>query len=192
MVLKRKFSILITMFVCLFALVGLTSCGGNNANSNVPEEPEDKYTETERNFVDALEFMLMDSLKDPSSLKITRILKSYCGGKVIAFSCTASNSFGGTVSSDYIIITKAFELEESMVNDIFMDNDVPFGTMLIKGYFVDYSLATDFIVPNSKAQEALQMIVRYNDDINEDSELNITVANVNELLTEYKKSQGWA
>ena len=66
------------------------------------------------------------------------------------------------------------------------------GTMLIKGYFVDYSLATDFIVPNSKAQEALQMIVRYNDDINEDSELNITVANVNELLTEYKKSQGWA
>lgn len=30
MVLKRKFSIFITMLVCLFALVGLTSCGGNS------------------------------------------------------------------------------------------------------------------------------------------------------------------
>ena len=189
MVLKRKFSILITMLVCLFALVELTSCGENNTDSS---EPEDKYTETERNFVDALDILFIDMLKDHSSLKITKILGSWCDGKLIAFTCTSNNSFGGAVSSNYIIATKGFTFEKSMLPDWKSDDD-HIGTTIPKGYCVEYALVTDGTsIPSGDVQWAIKIIADYGDEKNRDDVKNITVANANELLTEYKISQGWA
>lgn len=192
MVLKRKISILFTLVICLFALFALTACGVTEKTEKNEEQEEEKYTETEKNFVEALDTILIDMLKDPASLKITKILGSWCDGKLIAFTCTSNNSFGGAVSSSYIIATKGFTFEKSMAPDYLDNANKYIGTTILKGYCVDYALITDTLsIPSGDVQWAISYIADYGDEINRDDVKNITVANVNALLNQYKEEQGW-
>lgn len=92
MVLKRKFSIFITMLVCLFALVGLTSCGTSGAEKKVA------------NFI--IEEMI-ESYKDPSSVIVTSpsISKDGCVAKC---KIGGKNSYGSLNYTTYYLVLESF------------------------------------------------------------------------------------
>lgn len=94
MVLKRKFSILLTMFVCLFALIGLTSCAGSSSSASA----YDSLSSDEKLVFDAL-VMNINDFKDPASVKIVEC--SDVSGGSVHIKIKATNSFGGTITNWY-------------------------------------------------------------------------------------------
>lgn len=179
MVLKRKFSILITMFVCLFALLGLTSCGGDSKDSAY-----DKLTNEEKLLFDYFTENQLSYFKDPTSASFISAFVMY-DNKMVSFKVSGTNSYGGKTTSHYCVT-----IQEISDTKAILPNDLPSyvyeGIYSSIGKFVCVDLDDD-TSKMTKLELSLALIYGYAEDR---SQLNIP--NLNEALTEYKASQGWA
>jgi hypothetical protein len=99
MVLKRKFSVLITLLICLFTLIGLTSCGNSSSTDNTPTQPEIILSEAESEVYNSI-IKSLYSFKNPGSVTVVAVGdENFIGGRYVKIS--AQNGFGGYSTSIY-------------------------------------------------------------------------------------------
>lgn len=179
MVLKRKFSILITMFVCLFALVGLTSCGSKT-----------KLSKHEQSFLDTFTQEMLLDLNNPSEVKILSIDWASCDGKIVTFKISGQNSFGGTLTGQYSLVVSDITDTSKYATD-FMTEIMPsaFTTSLSKGQYNRRDTVELAISELNKVECTIYYLAGNSDA---KSNLSYNVANINNALKEFKISQGWA
>lgn len=111
MVLKRKFSIIITIFLCLFAVLGLTSCS---------KSAYEKLSKDEKIVFDAL-VKASDTFKDPTSLRViecsdiqedsVNVLEYSCNFKYVEIHLRAINSYGASNTQWYQLCIESDNFE---------------------------------------------------------------------------------
>lgn len=185
MVLKKKIGVLITLFVCLLSLIGLVSCGGSsegNTNSSNNNNSSTTLSSEEKALVDVLKYNVMPAHKDPGSVTVTSIIKSYYSGSIVLANISAKNSLGGMVSTQYYIVAKNVNWDDYYDNNSIMTGILP------KGYFVQPPIS----VTSSDYETQIYVIHNNIGGTTQVDNISYSVSNINSALNEYKKSQGWS
>ena len=101
MVLKRKFSIIMTMLICLMLLFGLTACGDTSDSNNDynQQTPQIVLSEAEQEVYNSIVKSLY-AFKNPASVTVLAVSgEMLIGGRYVKIS--AQNGFGGYSTSVY-------------------------------------------------------------------------------------------
>lgn len=207
MTLKRKIFGLFSILICLFAVLGLTSCGGgsnnnqsnnnsnnNNSNNNnnqsvepspepLPETAYDKLTAIEKELFDYFVTYQLPYFKDPTSASFVSA-GVMCENKIAKYTVSGTNSFGGKVSTEYLVTIERINDTSKYLN---VDSS------MLKNY--DSSIEKYF------GGDLESVLDASNDDFSStfvriyfQTKSNLTtlsIANLNKALKEYKESQGW-
>ena len=101
MVLKRNFSIVMTMLICLMLLFGLTSCGYTSSSNDNNEQQTEQIvlSDAEQEVYNSIVKSLY-AFKNPASVTVIAVSgEKLIGGRYVKIS--AQNGFGGYSTSIY-------------------------------------------------------------------------------------------
>lgn len=206
------------LFVMLFVFTALflSSCkGGGGGNGGNPLDP---YA-AEKKLAEALQGEL-SSFKDPDSIVVVSVEKTAYDGKIIKLKLSGKNTYGGTVTTPYYLITESFDCDAELFEIMFSDkkND-PYDGDTDDDYDTWYDFYKSFYGPGGSFEwlygmnfyefnyykgDLYQIHNDYDDYTKGEYMLNTislyadpdyspeyNVGKINEYLNKYKEEMGW-
>lgn len=180
MALKRKIFGLFSILICLFAVLGLTSCGGSGT----------KLSEPEQLLLDAFTENVLLDFKNPSSVKFLKVSWAKCDGAIVKFTVSAQNGFGGTTNNEFELVVKNIPDTKKYYTSVMesFESITSFATSLSKGSYI--TLDDLSVLPINELDKTGRTIY-YLSTSNATNGSEYNIGNLNAGLEEYKVSQGW-
>lgn len=201
MVLRRKVFNLFLMLICLFAVLGLASCGGgnnsqsnnnNNNNNNQPVVPSpepapepayEKLSTTEKILFNYFVEFQLPYFKDPSSASFVKA-GTMCDNKIALYTVSGNNSYGNKVSTEYIIVIEKISDTSKYLN-VDAENLSKYDSSIDQYYGGELESTISVKNPNFSST-FVRIYLQNNSNLS-----TLSTANLNKALNEYKVSQGW-
>lgn len=221
MVLRRKVFNLFLMLICLFAVLGLASCGGNNNQSNnnnnnnnqqvqpSPEKPKsavESLNKTELAIYNKI-LSVINDYKDPSSVKVQSLYEYW--ESAIEVRIQAKNDFGANVTSKYLYFFKDVTVTNQDMAKYSKASINAYGEVVEPSKISAYGKTGDFVsvsyveklyeqqnslvygVGNTNVYALAFRLFHFQNKNGDQLSIEVSVAKLNAALTEYKESQGW-
>ena len=154
---KKLLPFLLVIILC----VSCVACSGTK------KEPEDTVV----GYITDL----LDDFKDPGSVNVISATMANKNGNLVKLKIAAKNSYGGTVTSEYMLVLNTFTYDNKQFNAGTIANEDD------SGYYM-YT----FAYLNEKYQDSTTL-----DDMANAEPTELDVSYINKQLDKYKSSKGW-
>ena len=156
---KKILPVLLIMLLC----INCVAC------STTKKEPENTIADYLTEF--------LDDFKDPESVNVISATMNSVDGNLVKLEISAKNSYGGTVTSEHMLVINTFSYDNKQYSA---------GTMADEDDDGYYNFLFAYIYEKHKGQDTVTL-----DEMANKESIELDVAYINKQLDKYKTSKGW-